>query len=66
LDIGLPLESRRPLIGNAFVDPDSTGETEVDAVNRRGRPARVRITCTPFRSSEGTVRGALLLMDIVS
>ena len=66
LDIGLPMESVRPLIGNAFVDPDSAGETEVDAVNRRGRPARVRITCTQFRSSEGTVGGALLLMDIVS
>lgn len=66
LDIGLPLETVRPLIGNAFVDADSSGETEVDAVNRRGRPARVRITCTPFRSREGTVGGALLLMEVVS
>lgn len=32
LDIGLPLEAVRPLIGNAFVDPDSAGETVVDAV----------------------------------
>ena len=53
----------RPLIGNAFVDADSSGETEVDAVNRRGRPTRVRVMCTPFRSGEGTVRGALLLME---
>jgi two-component system, chemotaxis family, CheB/CheR fusion protein len=63
LDIGLPLDGVRPLIGNAFVDPDSSGEAVVDAVNRRGRPARVRVVCTSFRSSLGTVGGALLLME---
>jgi two-component system, chemotaxis family, CheB/CheR fusion protein len=66
LDIGLSLETVRPLIGNAFVDPDSFGETQVDAVNRRGRPARVRVTCTSFRSGDGAVGGALLLMEVVS
>ncbi len=66
LDIGLPLDTVRPMIGNAFVDADSSGETVVDAVNRRGRPARVRVICTSFRSSGGTVGGALLLMEVVS
>jgi two-component system, chemotaxis family, CheB/CheR fusion protein len=65
LDIGLPLDAVRPLIGNAFVDPESSGEVVVEAVNRRGRPAKVRITCTSFGSSEGTVAGALLLMEVV-
>lgn len=65
LDIGLPLDGVLPLIGNAFVDPDTSGEVVVDAVNRRGRPARVRVTCTPFRSGEGTVGGALLLMEVL-
>jgi two-component system CheB/CheR fusion protein len=65
LDIGLPLDGVRPLIGNAFVDPDSSGEAVVDAVNRRGRPARVRVVCTSFRSSLGTVGGALLLMEVL-
>ena len=65
LDIGLPMDSVRPLIGNAFVDQDSFGETVVDAVNRRGRKTRVRVTCTSFRSSEGTVGGALLLMEVL-
>lgn len=65
LDIGLPLDSVLPLIGNAFVDPESSGETLVDAVNRRGRPARVRVTCTSFRSSDGTAGGALLLMEVL-
>ncbi|ORW73271.1 CheR family methyltransferase [Mycobacterium saskatchewanense] len=65
LDIGLPLDTVRPLIGNAFVDPDSSGEVVVDAVNRRGRPARVRVICTSFRSVEGTAGGALLLMEVL-
>jgi two-component system, chemotaxis family, CheB/CheR fusion protein len=65
LDIGLPLESVRTLIGNAFVDPESCGETVVDAINRRGRPARIRVTCTSFQSPDETVGGALLLMEAV-
>lgn len=66
LDIGLPLETVRSLIGNAFVDQDSFGETVLDAVNRRGRAARVRVTCTSFRSGDGAVGGALLLMEVLS
>lgn len=65
LDIGLPMESIRPLIGNAFVDEESVGETVIDAVNRRGRPARVRLTCASFRTTEGTIGGALLLMEVL-
>jgi two-component system CheB/CheR fusion protein len=65
LDMGLPLVGVRPLIGNAFVDPESSGETVVDAVNRRGRPARVRVMCTSFRSKDGEVGGAVLLMDVL-
>ena len=63
LDIQLSMEVIKPMIGKAFVDPDTTGDTIVDAVNRRGRPARVRVTCTAFRSSEGSANGALLLME---
>jgi two-component system CheB/CheR fusion protein len=64
LDIGLPTENVRPLIGNAFVDPQHPGESIVDAVNRRGRPIQVRVTCTGFQATtEDGVNGALLLMD---
>lgn len=65
LDIGLPLAEIKPLIGKAFVDSDTTGETVVDAVNRRGRPTKVRVMCTAFRAAEGTVDGALLLMEML-
>lgn len=66
LDIGLPMDTVRPLIGNAFVDSDTASQTVVDAVNRRGRSAQVRVTCAPFRSARGDVGGALLLMEVVS
>jgi two-component system, chemotaxis family, CheB/CheR fusion protein len=67
LDIGLPVDQIRPLIGNAFVDPDNPGRSVVEAVNRRGRPTQVRVTCTSFHSSaEDGVKGALLLMDAQS
>nr|WP_197518797.1 CheR family methyltransferase [Mycobacterium sp. ACS1612] len=66
LDIGLPTDGVKPLIGKAFVDPDITEETVLDAVNRRGRQARVRVTCTAFRSTEDRVNGALLLMEVLN
>ncbi|WP_458319440.1 CheR family methyltransferase [Mycolicibacterium brisbanense] len=63
LDMGLPLERIRPLIANAFVDSGQAGEVTVDAVNRRGRHTRIRVSCTAFRFAEGGVKGALLLME---
>ncbi|WP_422750070.1 CheR family methyltransferase [Mycobacterium sp. WMMD1722] len=63
LDFGLPMTGVNPLIGQVFVEADSVGRTTVDAVTRRGRPARIRITCSAFRSPGGTVDGALLLME---
>jgi two-component system CheB/CheR fusion protein len=51
------------MIGNAFVDPENPGEIFIDAVNRRGRPTRLRVMCTSFLSTDGSVTGALLLMD---
>lgn len=67
LDIGLPVDQIRPLIGNAFVDPENPGKSVFEAVNRRGRPTQVQVTCTGFQSPAGDgVNGALLLMDAQS
>lgn len=63
LDIGLPTEQIKPLIGKAFVDADVTADAVVDAVNRRGRATRIRVSCAAFRSDEDAVNGALLLME---
>ncbi|RDH74977.1 PAS domain S-box protein [Mycolicibacterium moriokaense] len=66
LDIGLPLDEVKPLIGKAFVDSDTREEAVVDAVNRRGKATRVRVTCTAFRSPEEKTSGALLLMEVLT
>lgn len=64
LDIGLPLDELRPLIGNAFVDPTFQTTVGLRAVTRRGRPTDVRVLCSPFKSTmNGSVNGALLLME---
>jgi two-component system CheB/CheR fusion protein len=63
LDIGLPIDELKSLIGNAFVDPEATGETRIEAVNRRGKKVALRVTCSSFRSAAGSISGALLLME---
>jgi two-component system CheB/CheR fusion protein len=63
LDMGLPLDDIKPMIGHALVDSNSVGESVLDAVNRRGRQTRIRVTCTPFVSSE-SIGGAMLLMEV--
>src|SRR5689334_7576956 len=65
LDVGLPIDAVKPLIGQVFVDPDALEEATVDAVTRRGRDARVRVHCTAFRAPDGAVNGALLLMQVL-
>ncbi|MGV0625435.1 CheR family methyltransferase [Mycolicibacter minnesotensis] len=65
LDIGLPMDNVRPLIGNAFVDPTNPGEARIEAINRRGRPVTVRVTCAGLQTpGANVVNGALLLMEV--
>jgi two-component system CheB/CheR fusion protein len=44
-----------------------SGESEsewiaLDAVNRRGKPIRCEVTCSPLRTQTEEIRGAILLM----
>jgi two-component system CheB/CheR fusion protein len=61
LDIGLPLELLRPLLRGAL--NAEAGEAEVDAVNRRGRPVRVRVVCTPLSGQDVGSDGAIIVME---
>lgn len=69
LDIGLPLEEiRQPLRACISGDTGENIELSVDAINRRGRRIRCRITCTPListtpRKEEPDVQGVILLME---
>lgn len=66
LDVGLPVEDVKPLLGRVFVDADVLDEATVGAVTRRGREAQVRVQCSAFRAGDGAVNGALLLMEVLS
>jgi two-component system CheB/CheR fusion protein len=63
LDMGLPLAKINPLIGKIFVEPNTVEDTAIDAVNRRGKQVRVRVTCTAFGYNGDSASGALLTMD---
>jgi two-component system CheB/CheR fusion protein len=64
LDMGLPMAPLHPLLRRQVSDQATGHDTaEVDAVNRRGRPVRVRVTVTPFAETPGERRGAVVLMD---
>ncbi|WP_441296291.1 PAS domain-containing protein [Amycolatopsis sp. CA-126428] len=59
LDIGLPLTELRPAVRDAGFQAGLT----LKAINRRGRPAVVRLLCGALRSAGGRSQGALLLME---
>jgi two-component system, chemotaxis family, CheB/CheR fusion protein len=63
LDIGLPLEQLRPLLRNCLSGESQSQVLSLEAVNRRGKPIRCQITCTPLANTEDGVRGAILLME---
>ncbi|MGW4487382.1 CheR family methyltransferase [Amycolatopsis sp. NPDC004368] len=63
LDIGLPLNDLRPAVREALVDPGFHTELTLDAINRRGRKAVVRLLCGALRGSDGQSQGALMVME---
>ncbi|MGY1637619.1 CheR family methyltransferase [Geodermatophilus sp. SYSU D00742] len=66
LDVGLPVSRLHPLLRRtAAPDGDEHDTVEVDAVNRRGRPIRVRVTVSAFWQAAGDRAGAVVLMDPV-
>jgi two-component system, chemotaxis family, CheB/CheR fusion protein len=62
LDIGLPTDELWPLIRRALVG-DGPQQTELLAVNRRGRSILVRVVCTPLISDGAQPSGAILVME---
>ncbi|RBY90828.1 CheR family methyltransferase [Blastococcus sp. TF02A-26] len=67
LDIGLPVSELHPLLRRQVSGQAGGHETvEVDAVNRRGRPVRVRVTVSAFTARDGERGGAVVLMDPTS
>jgi two-component system CheB/CheR fusion protein len=64
LDIGLPVDRLRAPISACLAGETGSPDVMVDATNRRGRPVRIRVTCTPLGvgSAQGS-HGVILLME---
>jgi two-component system CheB/CheR fusion protein len=65
LDIGLPVGELRPLVRACLSGESESGETTLDAINRRGKRIRCRVGCTPLIRALGKRDGVILLMDEV-
>jgi two-component system CheB/CheR fusion protein len=63
LDIGLPIESLRPLLRQALSGDADIAEVQLAAVNRRGRHITVRVTCSPLVGQGPEVTGAIIVID---
>jgi two-component system CheB/CheR fusion protein len=63
LDIGLPLEPLKACIRGTMSGEETTQRITLQATNRRGKTIQCKVTCTPLKAGDGSVRGAILLMD---
>ena len=62
LDIGLPLDQLRPVLRSSL-GGDGHQTLQLDAINRRGRPVQVRVTCSPLTGVADDVRGVIIHME---
>jgi len=64
LDIGLPVRELRDVIRPVLAGEAEHREVQLDAVNRRGKSIKCRVTCAPLLSGKER-EGVILLMDEV-
>ena len=66
LDIGLPVAELRGMVRPCLSGEAEKQEVVLDAVNRRGKPIKCRVTCTPLLGPPGSKRqGVILMMEEV-
>jgi two-component system CheB/CheR fusion protein len=63
LDFGLPVGKLRGPIRACTDDGGQPQELILDAVNRRGRSFKCRVSVNPFKGPQGELQGAILMMD---
>jgi two-component system, chemotaxis family, CheB/CheR fusion protein len=63
LDIGLPVNQLRDPIRTALNDGDGAQDLILDAVNRRGRNIKCRVSVGPFKAANGERQGAVIMME---
>jgi two-component system CheB/CheR fusion protein len=62
LDIGLPLAQLKPALKQCL-ERGLFEEIHLDALNRRGKSIKCRVTCGPLRSGKSDPQGVILLME---
>jgi two-component system CheB/CheR fusion protein len=63
LDIGFPVSRLRNEIRASVTDGSGPHELLVDAINRRGRSIKCRVTINPFKAGNGEREGAVIMME---
>jgi two-component system, chemotaxis family, CheB/CheR fusion protein len=63
LDLGLPLDGVRGPLRRVLAGSQDRADIELDALNRRGRHIRARVTCLALTGMGGGVTGAILLTE---
>ena len=61
LDFGLPVFSLRPAILACLAGEVAHQQVDLEAINRRGKPIRCRVICTPMRYG-AEISGAILML----
>ena len=63
LDIGLPVAELRGAIRSVLAGESERKELTVDAVNRRGKKIRCKVSCTPLVTAAKKREGAIVMME---
>jgi two-component system CheB/CheR fusion protein len=63
LDIGLPVAELRTVIRPCLAGEVDRQEVVLDAINRRGRKIKCRVTCTPLIAGSKKREGVILMME---
>ena len=63
LDIGLPVGELRDVIRPCLSGDSDHQQVVLDAVNRRGKKIKCRVTCTPLVTASKKREGVILLME---
>jgi len=63
LDIGLPVAQLRDAVRPCLSGDHEQRELVLDAINRRGKKMKCRITCSPLVAASKKREGVILLME---
>jgi len=63
LDIGLPVEKLKTFTRSCLACTEDNSQVTLDAITRRGKAIKCRVSCTPIIDSNKECHGAILVME---